>query len=141
MALRESARKWVQALRSGEYKQGIGALKGLNKDGEQTYCCLGVACDIYAKETGLAWEVRLDGSNRFYFLGKTGLLPYEVQKWLGLKTDDGLYRKFSPDDHYGCTRTLTGDNDGSRFTFEEIASLIESEPEGLFRADPEASGV
>jgi hypothetical protein len=37
--------KWVEALRSDEYKQGSGVLRrqGQTKDG---YCCLGVLCDI-----------------------------------------------------------------------------------------------
>lgn len=38
----EWKRKWVKALRSGEYKQGHWQLK--NRD---EYCCLGVLCDIY----------------------------------------------------------------------------------------------
>lgn len=33
--------KWVAALRSGEYRQGVGYLNA--KDG---FCCLGVLCDI-----------------------------------------------------------------------------------------------
>lgn len=36
------ARKWTEALRSGEYRQGKGTLK--TKNGR--YCCLGVLCDI-----------------------------------------------------------------------------------------------
>lgn len=36
-------RKWIKALRSGEYAQGEGNLKcGPNLDGEMEYCCLGV---------------------------------------------------------------------------------------------------
>lgn len=35
-------RKWLEALRSGKYKQRKGALRC--KDG--MYCCLGVLCDI-----------------------------------------------------------------------------------------------
>ena len=33
--------KWIKALRSGEYKQGLSCLHHDSK-----YCCLGVACDI-----------------------------------------------------------------------------------------------
>lgn len=36
------ADKWVAALRSGEYDQGIGRLRSHN----DTYCRLGVLCDI-----------------------------------------------------------------------------------------------
>lgn len=35
-------KKWLKALRSGEYQQGIGELKSI--DGK--YCCLGVAAEV-----------------------------------------------------------------------------------------------
>ena len=42
-------REWVEALRSGEYDQGVGRLMvrvgNLNEDLFE-YCCLGVACEI-----------------------------------------------------------------------------------------------
>ena len=41
---KEHLRKWVEALRSGDYKQAEGALSR-----GDSYCCLGVACDIYRK--------------------------------------------------------------------------------------------
>ena len=37
----ENQTKWVEALRSGKYKQGR---QYLNQDGK--YCCLGVACEV-----------------------------------------------------------------------------------------------
>lgn len=38
--------KWITALRSGEYRQGRGSLRE-----HDAYCCLGVLCDLHAKET------------------------------------------------------------------------------------------
>ncbi len=38
---KEFATKWVEALRSGEYKQGVSDLKS-----SLGYCCLGIACKI-----------------------------------------------------------------------------------------------
>lgn len=38
--------KWLKALRSGQYKQTIGALKTQSKNGDCRYCCLGVLCDV-----------------------------------------------------------------------------------------------
>ncbi len=40
-------KKWLKALRSGEYEQGTGAL---HKVEENTYCCLGVLCEIAGLE-------------------------------------------------------------------------------------------
>ena len=37
--------KWVTALRSGNFKQGQGALCRV-RDGQPSYCCLGVAAEI-----------------------------------------------------------------------------------------------
>lgn len=37
--------KWVKALRSGKFKQGINALKK-DYEGQIKYCCLGVACEL-----------------------------------------------------------------------------------------------
>lgn len=39
--------KWVKALRSGEYKQGVAHLVNENDQGHyKSYCCLGVLCKI-----------------------------------------------------------------------------------------------
>ena len=44
-------KRWVKALRSGKYKQGLGALKATDSEGKPRYCCLGVLCDLHAKKT------------------------------------------------------------------------------------------
>jgi hypothetical protein len=103
--------KWVQALRSGDYEQGTGCLhKG------DTFCCLGVLCDLYATEKGIKWESENYGI--YTFLGDQTLLPLQVAHWAGLDDEDPFV--------YG--ETLTTWNDGfadmeSR-TFAEIADLI-----------------
>ena len=43
------------ALRSGEYEQGKNQLQS-----EYGYCCLGVMCDVFAKETGRALQKKGD---------------------------------------------------------------------------------
>ncbi len=44
-------KQWVEALRSGRYKQGREYLRTELSDGSYSYCCLGVLCDI--REVGL----------------------------------------------------------------------------------------
>lgn len=39
-------KQWVEALRSGKYKQGKKCLRSES----DTYCCLGVLCDIKQKD-------------------------------------------------------------------------------------------
>lgn len=119
--MNDNAKKWVAALRSGEYKQGTGQLAGLYKGGYK-YCCLGVLCEVYQKEVGgLIVEEKYRKKS---YSGYALVLPPIVQEWVGLRTEEGNF-------HDG--ETLSFENDNGQ-TFEEIASLIESEPEGLFVA-------
>lgn len=37
--------KWVEALRSGEYKQTAGIMHS-DENGEDSFCCLGVLCEV-----------------------------------------------------------------------------------------------
>jgi hypothetical protein len=37
---------WLEALRSGKYKQGVGQLRRTKLNGSFEYCCLGVANDV-----------------------------------------------------------------------------------------------
>ena len=116
--MNDNARKWVAALRSGEFEQAQGRLK----DGD-AYCCLGVACELYIRETGVgSWDERssfLNGDGRAY----SAVLPDELQTWLGVRADVASYAE--------GVCALTIDNDNGK-TFTEIADIIESEPEGLF---------
>jgi hypothetical protein len=41
----ELKKRWVEALRSGWYRQGRGCLRRNNK-GADEHCCLGVLCDL-----------------------------------------------------------------------------------------------
>jgi hypothetical protein len=80
----EIKEKWLNDLRSGEYKKGKGLLRNGTINNGETFCCLGVLCDRYRKETGQgAWEA-------FHgFIDSEGnpnitSLPEEVRVWAGL---------------------------------------------------------
>lgn len=116
--MNENAKKWVERLRKNDLKQSRHELQTV--DG---YCCLGVACVVYEEETGerLARHI-----NDLY---NGSCLRYEmecVKKWLGLKTDLG---HFLMD---GKKTSLANLNDHKRLNFNQIADIIETEPEGLF---------
>lgn len=51
--MREDIQKWIDALRSGEYNQVQGTLKGRTESGEVGYCCLGVYESIHGREPDL----------------------------------------------------------------------------------------
>jgi hypothetical protein len=121
-----NAQLLVAALRSGKYKQGIGRLVRITDNGKE-HCCLGVACELYI-EAGNKLDAQpheLD-QNVLAFgeaLAVAGL-PTEVRDWLGFSDSLGGYR---------LTGMLAGDNDNGK-TFTEIADIIESQPEGLFKS-------
>jgi hypothetical protein len=114
----EEARKlWVQALRSGRFRQGRRYLR----KGDQ-YCCLGVACELFMQhETPLPTELREHG--KVAYNASTACAPRVVQRWMGLADDTGIYGDFD--------RSLAGHNDNGE-SFEKIADIIESRPTGLF---------
>lgn len=125
-------KKWVDALRSGEYKQTTGQLRKTPLGAQEPrFCCLGVACDLFVKE-GLAnshWDDDefIWGSSGYDAHGEHASLPGVVRDWLGLNTTLGAY--FDADDRHD--RSLVRDNDDRGFTFEDIADIIESEPSGF----------
>lgn len=127
--MNEHAQKLVEALRSGEFEQMLSRLRA-TQDGQPSYCCLGVACEIYRRETGEgAWndndDFVIDGSDHSSFL------PTAVREWLSFSTTDG-YMAITLENG-GSFSSLTELNDEAELSFAEIADVIESEPEGLFR--------
>ena len=118
--------KWVGALRSGEYTQGIGSLKSKGSEEKLSHCCLGVLCELYDKATeGDAWKygTRSPGGRVLYAHdGETNYPSCEVMDWARLwdVVPDGGDNTVSigRDD-------LAILNDGGK-SFEEIADIIES---------------
>jgi hypothetical protein len=68
---------WIDALRSGNYKQGYGNLR----QGDY-YCCLGVLTDLYIRQHGDQWHH--DVADLYSFQMEGGVLPQAVQKWAEL---------------------------------------------------------
>lgn len=112
--------KWISALRSGEYNQDSdgGYLKTC--DG---YCCLGVLCDLYVKETGKEWE-RVEETGYSKLGGMYDFLPEEVITWAEMENPNPLVHYSDEDvNHEG---TITDLND-SGVPFDVLASLIEEQ--------------
>lgn len=77
----EIKQKWLEALRSGEYKQGQSALRENDR-----FCCLGVLCNLHAEAHP---EFAAKQKNSSEYDGQLGHLPVSVQKWSGLTSSDG----------------------------------------------------
>lgn len=110
MVRKDIADRWVAALRSGEYRQGKGALR----IGDE-FCCLGVLCDIVKDDVGVEW----DGG---WFDGAAGLLTGLVLSHTGMRSAMG--------DRGGKRLPLTERNDRGA-SFSTIAKIIEQEWETL----------
>jgi hypothetical protein len=109
---------WIKELREGDHRQTHLVLQDSNG-----FCCLGVACLVYERETGN--KLPRDNAGQLFHanLGKSCTHDYTpVQEWLGLRTTAA--------DIFN-SESLACMNDHGK-TFAEIADVIESEPEGLF---------
>ncbi len=118
----EVKQKWISALKSGEYEQGLCSLRNqrgwinASRKGEKdvkcydSFCCLGVLCDLYSKEFNIEWE-------GFSFLSNKNFLPLEVMKWADLPYD-------RPRINEDNNETLDQLNDKGT-SFGDIANLIE----------------
>lgn len=48
--MNDNTKKWVEALRSGRFKQGKFRLTTIRSNGAEFDCCLGVACKVFVEE-------------------------------------------------------------------------------------------
>ncbi len=130
MKFKENIRKrWVAALRSGNYKQGKRRLRV-----EDRFCCLGVLCDIVKYDIGLQWKEHNREGNAVptakpndmtYKIGTSGigLLPKEVTEYVfELEPGEPLPHGDICAGKYA--RSLAEMNDRGS-SFEEVAQLIE----------------
>ncbi len=116
MDTRANREKWVEALRSGEYEQGLGRLR----PDTDVFCCLGVACEVFIKENP-------DGPIRAFglrYVSRGGMsydltLPPDVQKWLGLRSSVG---EFNGGEGLSSLSELNDEGVG----FDKIANIIET---------------
>lgn len=110
--------KWIDALRSGKYKQCEGRLRD-----DVGFCCLGVLTDLYIKEAtddSRFWEEgEYGGECYFSFRNSVKTLDKSVSEWANLAD---TYDPKVIDTH------LSAYNDGwnvPKKSFDEIADLIE----------------
>jgi hypothetical protein len=115
-------RAWIDALRSGKYEQGRGSLR----TNDDTYCCLGVACDVYDPSR---WDRNTYPYNEWSYINFVGDLPAEVQEAFCLVGAGGEFRDENGDidDNVYCLAARNDAPSGSSFhrNFSEIADMIE----------------
>ncbi len=124
---RDIADKWVEALESGDYKQARNVLHDSN-----SFCCLGVLCDLYHKETGKGEWVAL--SFKVGDVSWMTSLPPAVQEWAQMYSDVGFptdARSVYPHSIKPGQESLVYLNDKLSKTFPEIAAHIREKVELL----------
>lgn len=128
--------KWVEALRSGDYEQGTGALRQKNeRTGTETFCCLGVLCDIVEDEIDGEWKEWSDVTYEFIagpdtkWDHMTEVLPNPVRDYAGLNDNEPSVRVPDVTGDRTLSAVVTELNDGlgefSQHSFDEIADAIE----------------
>lgn len=119
---KEAIIKWINALRSGKYKQTKKTLHDA-----EGYCCLGVACDIFLKKKSL--------SATGYIYGQVPSDQTSSPKWLKIINSDTrlLGVQLSVLNDHGISIQTLNDLGASGqgheilepFTFDEIADLLQ----------------
>jgi hypothetical protein len=107
----EIKQKWLEALRSGNYKQGTGELCISYTSGRFEHCCLGVLAEVCGIDRS-----KLFNSDHLERIGH----PEILGAW-GL----GHYNSGDPDTHTNEQRKLAAMNDTGK-SFAEIADWIEA---------------
>ena len=115
---------WTEALSSGQYAQGRDHLRT-----EEGYCCLGVLCDLHAREHGIEWVLY---TYMHTYIDQDSKLPDEVLEWAGLNPEQcplGDCHVFFtlPGSLERRVSYLSGLNDSRGLSFQEIAKLIEEQ--------------
>ena len=137
---KERVQKLVDALRSGEYKQGSGQLRQ-----EEYYCCLGVACDLFQAENPQSeWVQKGYGRGGFEFTAvipeddspvsstSSSQMPPVVAAWYGLPEGNPILIPTNAGADSFAQRAAhlndgTGEEGEGRLDFSEIADLFEAE--------------
>jgi hypothetical protein len=120
----EIKQRWVDALRSGEFEQGHGRLRR-----PAGYCCLGVLCELYRRDTGDGdWRDDAENDQSIFVLASSGdtmmshtaFPPNAVMRWAGLEPNHaGFNNPVVVGGH-----ALSHYNDHGS-TFYDIAAMIE----------------
>lgn len=120
------ARRWVAALRSGEYRQGRTQLTRLTFNGDLD-CCLGVLCKI-AVADGVIDPKQVEAlEGEVAYAGQAAVLPWVVMDWAGLRNARGDVRPLRSVRGFfaGNIYDLSSLNDHGK-DFDYIADVIEA---------------
>jgi len=103
---KEVKQKWIKALRSGRYKQTQGVLREKCNNDKDSFCCLGVLCNVLNRRK---WKKDYNGY--YSYDSYEDVVPLDVRKEIGLT--ESKQNKF------------LSLNDEENYNFKQIADYIE----------------
>lgn len=127
--------QWLADLRSGDFKQGKGALNVVEPDGSHLFCCLGVLCEQAVKAGVIDPPTHDTFANTMRypdpwpdFPGNTnvGTLPLKVVQWAGLSDLDNPHNPIIARGDVGDDIYAGEANDALDWSFDQIADAIEA---------------
>jgi hypothetical protein len=136
---RERLALGLSALESGRYPQGTGCIH-LDND---SYCCLGVFCDVYRIVTGRGrWATgKGEYGPTIDFIAEEGedaetperrrsanYLPDAVREWYGFAANDPVIQRTDDDwDEIPRSATTASEGNDQGWDFDRIAALFRQE--------------
>jgi hypothetical protein len=120
---------WLEALRSGQYKQTKNFLHVVDNTNGDGLCCLGVLCEL-AVQAGVIGAEHTENDDTpvvAYGYGSVTMPPEAVKEWAYDHLDSpNLHNEWAVLDLQGAPNSLPVLNDEYGFTFAEIADRIEA---------------
>lgn len=129
--------RWLEKLRSGDYKQTPGQLGFVDDIGQESYCCLGVLCEIAVEDGIVTRQVDRGGSIYYSDTNPTEaseaqmhVLTEGVVEWSGVDSSnpelDTIGFNVEVDDEERTYASLSELNDYAGYNFSAIADFIEA---------------
>jgi hypothetical protein len=119
--------KLIPALQSGEYAKGEHALRKYNGDDQpETWCCLGVICDLLVKD-GKIPEPKLLRNNEYQYEGHQSILGEQGQELTGLSGLGGIPVEVQHQvyDNGGLLKSALAYVNDNVDTFEPVIEVLE----------------
>jgi hypothetical protein len=111
--------RWLAALRSGAYKEGVGCLYNSETG---AHCVLGVLCELAVQDGVVQRQDGSDGDDSIYN-GHSITLPQEVVEWAGVDHHNPLVQYF--DEEEGTVWEAIAEVNDRGIPFSVIADMIE----------------
>lgn len=120
-------KSYLKELENTKIPQSIGQL---GKD--ESRCALGIACEVFNKDSGLSLKVQSLGSiGKICFDRETKHLPFIVKEYFGFNTVSGGFK--DPISYRGVDyNSIAHINDEGSISFKALARLIKNNSDIVF---------